>query len=86
MKKRADLLAEYGWNYAMIDVVVAGTASVMTMRDYCSDLGPCDPCAPGVCMPHSTGTKNTAITMQFLAKLMRLIGVSQIHTVQRWAN
>ena len=39
MKKRADMLAEYGWNYAMIDVVVAGTASVMTMRDYCSDLG-----------------------------------------------
>jgi len=26
MKKRADMLAEYGWNYAMIDVVVAGTA------------------------------------------------------------
>ena len=39
MMKRADLLAEYGWNYAMIDVVVAGTAGTMTMRDYCSDLG-----------------------------------------------
>ncbi len=39
MKKRADMLAEHGWTYAMIDVVVAGTAAVATMRDYCSDLG-----------------------------------------------
>jgi len=39
MKKRAKFLADNGWNYCMIDVVVAGTASVMTMRDYCSDLG-----------------------------------------------
>ncbi len=47
MKKRAHLLADNGWNFAMIDVVVAGTASVMTMRDYCSDLGLGDPCPPG---------------------------------------
>ena len=39
MKKRADLLAENGWNYTMIDVVVPGTAGVMTVRDYCSNLG-----------------------------------------------
>jgi ribulose-bisphosphate carboxylase large chain len=79
MKKRADLLAENGWTYAMIDVVVAGTASVMTMRDYCSDLGLAIHAHRAM---HATFDRNKkhGITMQFLAKLMRLIGVSQIHT------
>jgi len=79
MKKRADLLAEYGWNYAMIDVVVAGTSSVMTMRDYCSDLGLAIHAHRAM---HATFDRNPkhGITMQFLAKLMRLVGVSQIHS------
>nr|WP_320160115.1 type III ribulose-bisphosphate carboxylase [uncultured Methanoregula sp.] len=79
MKKRADLLAEYGWNYAMIDVVVAGTSSVMTMRDYCSDLGLAIHSHRAM---HATFDRNPkhGITMQFLAKLMRLVGVSQIHS------
>jgi ribulose-bisphosphate carboxylase large chain len=79
MKKRADLLAENGWNYCMIDVVVAGTSSVMTMRDYCSDLGLAIHAHRAM---HSTFDRNKkhGLTMQFLAKLMRLIGVSQIHT------
>jgi ribulose-bisphosphate carboxylase large chain len=79
MKKRADLLAENGWNYAMIDVVVAGTAGVMTMRDYCSDLGLAIHAHRAM---HASFDRNRkhGITMQFLAKLMRLIGVSQIHT------
>ncbi len=79
MKRRADMLAGYGWNYAMIDVVVTGTAAVATLRDYCSDLG------LGI---HAHRAMHAAfdrdeehgITMQFLAKIMRLIGVSQIHT------
>ena len=79
MKKRANLLVEYGWNYAMIDVVVAGTASVMTMRDYCSDLGLAIHAHRAF---HSAFDRNKkhGMTMYFLAKLMRLIGVSQIHT------
>ncbi|MFA4859580.1 type III ribulose-bisphosphate carboxylase [Methanoregula sp.] len=79
MKKRADLLAEYGWNYAMIDVVVAGTSSVMTMRDYCSDLGLAIHAHRAM---HASFDRNPkhGITMQFLAKLMRLVGVSQIHS------
>ncbi|MFA5412829.1 MAG: type III ribulose-bisphosphate carboxylase [Candidatus Micrarchaeia archaeon] len=79
MKKRADMLADYGWNYCMIDVVVAGTASVQTMRDYCSDLGLAIHAHRAM---HSAFDRNPrhGITMQFLAKLMRLIGVSQIHS------
>ncbi|MEM5814806.1 MAG: type III ribulose-bisphosphate carboxylase [Candidatus Aenigmatarchaeota archaeon] len=79
MKKRAELLADYGWNYCMIDVVVAGTAGVMTMRDYCSDLGLAIHAHRAM---HAAFDRNPrhGMTMQFLAKLMRLIGVSQIHS------
>jgi ribulose-bisphosphate carboxylase large chain len=79
MKKRADMLADFGWNYAMIDVVVAGTASVMTMRDYCSDLGLAIHAHRAM---HAAFDRNPyhGITMQFLAKIMRTIGVAQIHT------
>ncbi len=79
MKKRAKMLADCGWNYAMIDVVVAGTASVMTLRDYCSDLGLAIHAHRAM---HAMFDRNPrhGMTMQFLAKLMRLIGVSQIHS------
>jgi ribulose-bisphosphate carboxylase large chain len=79
MKKRAETLADYGWNYAMIDVVVAGIAGVMTMRDYCSDLGLAIHAHRAM---HAAFDRNPyhGITMQFLAKIMRVIGVTQIHT------
>jgi len=79
MKKRADLLHDNGWNYCMIDVVVAGTASVMTMRDYCTDLGLAIHAHRAM---HAAFGRNPrhGLTMQFLAKIMRLIGVTQIHS------
>ena len=67
MKKRADMLAEYGWNYAMIDVVVAGTAGVMTMRDYCSDLGLAIHAHRAMHAAFDRNKKH-GVTMQFLAK------------------
>ena len=79
MKKRAEMLAGHGWNYAMIDVVVTGTASVMTMRDYCSDLGLAIHAHRAMHAAFDRNKKH-GISMQFIAKLMRLIGVSQIHT------
>ena len=79
MEKRAALLAEYGWNYAMIDVVVAGTAAVMTLRDFCSDLGLAIHAHRAMHAVFDRDPKQ-GISMQFLAKIMRLIGVSQIHT------
>ncbi|MFH1471254.1 MAG: type III ribulose-bisphosphate carboxylase [Candidatus Micrarchaeota archaeon] len=79
MKKRAKMLADYGWNYAMIDVVVVGTAGVMTMRDYCSDLGLAIHAHRAMHAAFDRNPKH-GMTMQFLAKMMRLIGVSQIHT------
>ena len=79
MKKRAKMLADYGWNYAMIDVVVAGTASVMTMRDYCTDLGLAIHAHRAM---HAMFDRNPrhGMSMEFIAKLHRLIGVSNIHS------
>lgn len=79
MKKRAKMLADYGWNYAMIDVVVAGTSAVATLRDYCSDLGLAIHAHRAMHAAFDRSERH-GITMQFLAKLMRLIGVAQIHT------
>jgi len=79
MKKRAQLLADNNWNYAMIDVVVAGTAGVMTMRDYCSDLGLAIHAHRAMHAAFDRNKKH-GLSMQFLAKIMRLVGVSQIHT------
>jgi ribulose-bisphosphate carboxylase large chain len=79
MKKRARLLSDNGWNYCMIDVVVAGTASVMTMRDYCSDLGLAIHAHRAMHAAFDRNPKH-GISMEFLAKMMRLIGVSQIHS------
>lgn len=79
MKMRADFLVDYGWNYAMIDVVVAGTSAVMTMRDYCSELGLAIHAHRAMHAAFDRSPKH-GITMQFLAKLMRLIGVTQIHS------
>ncbi|WP_305066666.1 type III ribulose-bisphosphate carboxylase [Methanoculleus sp.] len=79
MEKRAKMLADYDWNYAMIDVVVAGTAAVATLRDYCSDLGLAIHAHRAMHAAFDRDERH-GITMQFLAKMMRLIGVSQIHT------
>lgn len=79
MEKRAKMLADYGWNYAMIDVVVAGTSAVATLRDYCSDLGLAIHAHRAMHAAFDRDERH-GITMQFLAKMMRLIGVSQIHT------
>ncbi|MFH0737466.1 MAG: type III ribulose-bisphosphate carboxylase [Candidatus Micrarchaeota archaeon] len=79
MKKRADMLADNGWNFCMVDVVVAGTAATMTMRDYCSDIGLAIHAHRAM---HAAFTRNPkhGITMQYLAKIMRLVGVSSLHS------
>lgn len=78
MKKRAKILNNYGWKYAMIDVVVAGTAAVQTMRNVLGDYKMAIHAHRAM---HASFDKNPkhGITMQFLAKSMRLIGVDQIH-------
>jgi len=78
MKKRAKMLHDYGWKYAMIDVVVAGTSAVETMRE---TLGDYKMAIHAHRAMHAAFDKNPkhGMTMSFLAKMMRLIGVDQIH-------
>ena len=78
MEKRAKFLHDYGWRYAMIDVVTSGFASVQTLRE---TLGDYKMAIHAHRAMHAAFDKNPkhGISMQFLAKLMRLIGVDQIH-------
>lgn len=78
MEKRVKMLADLGWEYAMIDVVTIGTAAVQTVRDLCQDYGIAIHAHRAM---HASFDRNPrhGITMLFLAKMMRMIGVDQIH-------
>ncbi len=78
MKKRAKFLHDHGWRYAMIDVVVAGTSAVQTLRDVLGDYGMAIHAHRAM---HASFDRNPkhGMSMPFLAKLMRMIGVDQIH-------
>jgi ribulose-bisphosphate carboxylase large chain len=79
MKKRAKALHNHGFKYAMIDVVAAGTASVQTLREVLGDYGMAIHAHRAM---HASFDRNPkhGITMEFLAKIMKLIGVDQIHS------
>jgi len=79
MLNRAKFLHSQGWNYAMIDVVAAGTSAVQGLREVLGDYGMAIHAHRAM---HAAFDKNKkhGITMLFLAKLMRLIGVDQIHS------
>lgn len=78
MERRAKLLHNYGWEYAMIDVVTAGMAGVQTMRETCQDYKLAIHAHRAM---HASFDRNPnhGITMMFLGKMMRMIGVDQIH-------
>lgn len=79
MKKRAKFLHDRGWKYAMIDVVTCGTSSVQTMREVLGDYNMAIHAHRAM---HAAFDKNPkhGITMFFLAKMMRMAGVDQIHS------
>ncbi|MEX2017283.1 MAG: type III ribulose-bisphosphate carboxylase, partial [Candidatus Pacearchaeota archaeon] len=79
MKKRAKVLHSAGFKYAMIDVVVSGAAAVQTLREVLGDYGMAIHAHRAM---HASFDRNEkhGMTMQFLAKTMRTIGVDQIHT------
>lgn len=78
MKKRAKLVADYGWGYVMIDVVTVGTAAVQTLRETCQDLGLAIHAHRAM---HAMFTKNPkhGMSMVALAKIERVMGVDQLH-------
>src|SRR3989304_6046832 len=79
MERRAKTLHQHGFKYAMIDVVTCGTASVQTLRDVLGDYGMAIHAHRAMHAAFDRNPKH-GITMQFLAKIMKLIGVDQIHS------
>ena len=79
MEKRARALHEHGFKYAMIDVVTSGTAAVQTLRE---TLGDYKMAIHAHRAMHAAFDRNPkhGISMQFLAKIMRMIGVEEIHS------
>ncbi len=78
MITRAKLLHDLGWEFAMIDVVTCGTAAVQTLRDVCADYGLAIHAHRAMHAAFDR-TENHGITMHFLGKIMRMIGVDEIH-------
>ncbi len=78
MVKRAKLLHDHGWEFAMIDVVTCGTAAVQTLRNVCGDLGLAIHAHRAMHAAFDR-TPNHGITMYFLGKIMRAVGVDEIH-------
>ncbi|MBI5803404.1 type III ribulose-bisphosphate carboxylase [Candidatus Pacearchaeota archaeon] len=79
MKKRARALHEHGFKYAMIDVVTSGFSAVQTLREILGDYGMAIHAHRAM---HASFDRNQkhGISMQFLAKIMRMIGVDEIHS------
>ena len=79
MKKRAKLLHDHGWKYAMIDVVTCGSAAVQTLREVLRDYGMAIHAHRAMHAAFDRNPKH-GMTMQFLAKTMRAIGVDELHS------
>ncbi len=78
MEKRVKLIHDHNFRYFMVDVVTTGFSGVQTLRNLAKDL---EMLIHAHRAMHATFTKHYThgISMYFLAKLMRLIGVDNIH-------
>jgi ribulose-bisphosphate carboxylase large chain len=79
MERRIKLIHNHGFRYFMIDVVISGYTAVGTASQIAHDLGMA---IHGHRAMHAMMTRNEkhGITMLMISKLMRMIGVDQIHT------
>lgn len=78
MEKRAKLVANLGWEYAMIDIVTTGFAGIHSVREICGDLGLAIHAHRAM---HGAFTRNPlqGFSMLCLAEVSRLLGVDQLH-------
>ena len=79
MKKRADFVIEHGGEYIMLDILTVGFSALQEIRDYLDDKNVVIHAHRAM---HAAITRNKkhGMTMLALAKLMRLIGMDQLHT------
>ncbi|HDD59863.1 MAG TPA: type III ribulose-bisphosphate carboxylase, partial [Euryarchaeota archaeon] len=78
MRKRARLVSEYGNEYVMIDILTCGWSAFQTMREETEELGLAIHAHRAM---HAAFTRDPrhGISMFVLAKLMRTIGMDQLH-------
>ena len=78
MLKRAGILKDLGGEYAMIDIITVGWSALQTLRENNEDLNLV--LHAHRCM-HSALTRNPrhGVSMLVIAKLIRLIGLDQLH-------
>ncbi|MFX1385240.1 MAG: RuBisCO large subunit C-terminal-like domain-containing protein, partial [Promethearchaeota archaeon] len=79
MKERADYVIENGGEYVMLDIITIGFSALQEIRDYLEDK---DVVIHAHRAMHAAFTRNKkhGMSMLALAKLMRLIGMDQLHT------
>jgi len=79
MKKRADFVIDNGGEYVMVDIVTIGFSALQEIREYLDEK---DLVIHAHRAMHAAFTRNKkhGMTMLALAKLMRLIGMDQLHT------
>jgi len=79
MKKRAVIVKENGGEYVMVDIFTVGFSALQEIRDYIEEI---DLVIHAHRAMHAAFTRNKShgITMLALAKIMRLIGMDQLHT------
>ncbi|MHA2501714.1 MAG: type III ribulose-bisphosphate carboxylase [Candidatus Kariarchaeaceae archaeon] len=78
MERRVRMIHDHGFKYFMVDVVTTGYSAVQTMADLAHDF---DMAIHAHRAMHATFTKHMThgMNMYLLAKIMRLIGVDNIH-------
>ncbi|UCC20899.1 MAG: type III ribulose-bisphosphate carboxylase [Promethearchaeota archaeon] len=79
MKDRADFVIDNGGEYVMVDILTVGFSALQEIRDY---LDQKEVVIHAHRAMHAALTRNKkhGITMQALSKIMRLIGMDQLHT------
>ncbi len=78
LEKRIELVYEHGFRYFMIDVVITGFTALNTATELAREK---KMAIHGHRAMHAMFTrKNHGMSMYFLAKLCRLMGIDQIHT------
>ncbi|MBN1216694.1 MAG: type III ribulose-bisphosphate carboxylase [Candidatus Lokiarchaeota archaeon] len=79
MKKRANFVIDYGGEYIMVDIITVGYSALQELRTYLDNKNIVIHAHRAM---HAALTRNKkhGMTMLSIAKLMRLIGMDQLHT------
>jgi len=79
MKKRADYVVDNGGRYVMVDIITIGFSALQEIREYLENK---DVIIHAHRAMHAAFTRNKkhGMTMLALSKIMRLIGMDQLHT------